>query len=218
MGIRKALLDLLFPPKCCFCREFLSRGESKTCASCKDALPHCREGASIQAGEGHVFTVSAFYYDGLVRDSIHRYKFEGLRSYSAAYADFLAPAIACHLTGRYDILSWVPVSQKRLRTRGYDQAKLLAKATAPLLDTTAIETLQKVKDVKAQSGLGGPAERRANISGAYQAIDPEGIAGKRILLIDDVLTTGATLSECANCLLSAGAKEVLCATLARSSV
>ena len=217
MGIRMFLLDLLFPPKCAFCRTFLTGGQALFCAECKEELPFCQEEAALQEGEGYSLVVSPLYYDGLVRESIHRYKFQGLRSYCHPYAAFLAPAIASHLTDRYDLLSWVPVSRARLRSRGYDQAKLLAQATARLLDTTAVGVLKKVKNASPQSALGGKDERAANISGAYCVPRPELVADKRILLIDDVLTTGATLSESAHCLLQAGAKEVLCATLARAS-
>jgi len=92
---------------------------------------------------------------------------------------------------------------------------LLALATALELGDVAAETLIKPYDVQAQSELGGKEERSANISGAYVALDTEIIEGKRVLLIDDVVTTGSTLSECARVLLTAGAVKVMCATLAR---
>ena len=91
---------------------------------------------------------------------------------------------------------------------------LLAMSAALALEDVAVETLEKHVDVPAQSGMGGPAQRRANISGSYRAIDPELVAGKRILLIDDIVTTGSTLSECARILRSAGAAKVTCVTLA----
>jgi len=112
----------------------------------------------------------------------------------------------------------VPLSKRRLRTRGYDQAKLLAVDTAAKLGTEAIPTLKKVKNTSAQSSLGGSEERRANIAGAYAVLENAPVSGKCILLVDDIVTTGSSLRECAHCLLSAGAEEVLCATLARSPV
>jgi len=152
-----------------------------------------------------------------VRKSLHRFKFEDARGYRRTYSKLLADCIQIHYEGKYDIISWVPVSAERRKKRGYDQAMLLALATALELDDVAVETLRKVKDVTPQSDLGGRDERQANISGAYAATDIELIAGKRVLLIDDVVTTGATLGEGANCLLDAGAAEVLCATLARAA-
>ncbi len=114
------------------------------------------------------------------------------------------------------MISWVPLSAKRLRKRGYDQAKLLAVEAARNLDCVAVETLRKVRNTDAQSSINDDSARRANILGAYEVPDPEFVAGKRILLIDDVVTTGATLSECARVLRTFGAKEVVCASLARA--
>ena len=91
---------------------------------------------------------------------------------------------------------------------------LLACAAALELDSVAVETLRKDVEAEAQSTMGGKDQRKANISGAYSAADHELIAEKRILLIDDIVTTGSTLSECAKTLLLAGADSVVCAALA----
>lgn len=80
----------------------------------------------------------------------------------------------------------------------------------------AVETLRKGRNTQAQSGLDDDAARRANVLGAYTIVDPELVEGKRVLLIDDVITTGSTISECARVLRSAGAADVVCATLARA--
>jgi len=138
-----------------------------------------------------------------------------MSAYADVYGRLLADCIRECPDIKYDIITWVPLSSKRERTRGYDQAMLLALATALELGDVAAETLIKPHDVQAQSELGGKEERSANISGAYVAMDPELVEGKRVLLIDDVITTGSTLSECARVLLSAGAVGIVCATLAR---
>ena len=93
---------------------------------------------------------------------------------------------------------------------------LLASAAALELGEVAVETLRKGRNTEAQSGLDGDAARRANVLGAYTAVDAELVEGKRVLLIDDVITTGATISECARILRTVGAREVVCATLARA--
>ena len=80
-----------------------------------------------------------------------------------------------------------------------------------------MKTLKKVRHNRPQSSIAGQAERRANVLGAYEALSPQQIAGKRILLLDDVITTGATVSECARVLLTAGAKHVYCAAIAGAS-
>ena len=100
----------------------------------------------------------------------------------------------------------VPVSAKRRRSRGYDQTELLAHAVARELELPCTQTLQKIRHNPAQSSQRDAAARRANVLGAYRAVSPERFAGRSVLLIDDILTTGATLSECSRVLLTAGAK------------
>jgi len=218
MGLLIRVLDLFFPPRCVFCCGFLPSGKQTLCAVCQDGLPAPEGQAVFQAGDFYSDCISPLYYDGPVQGSIHRFKFEGKQFYHRTYGPIVAACVTEHYAGRFDVLSWVPVGKKRLRERGYDQAKLLARSTAAALGVTPIATLTKAKDVAAQSSLGGKDQRKANISGAYQCLDPALVVGKRVLLIDDVVTTGATLSESARCLLMAGAEEVLCATLARTTV
>jgi ComF family protein len=214
MGVFSIILDLLFPPKCVFCARVLHKTDDGWCDKCTESLPFA-DNWGRQDGESFDFCVSPLYYMGVVRKSILRYKFRGASSYADVYGKFLADCIRENPDINYDIISWVPLSSKRKRTRGYDQAMLLALATALELDDVAVETLKKPQDVQAQSELGGKDERSANISGAYTAADPELIYAKSVLLIDDVVTTCSTLEECAKVLLSAGAARVVCAALAR---
>ena len=144
-----------------------------------------------------------------------RFKFKGATSYAGAYGKILAASIRQNLTGKYDLITWVPLGAKRRAERTYDQAGLLAMAVALELSDVAVETLKK-KDKPAQSSIIGAEKRKANILGAYTVKDAELVAGKRVLLIDDVITTGSTLSECARTLLMAGAEDVVCATIART--
>ena len=215
MGVLSSFLDILFPPRCVFCRKFLSGKEKLICTSCAESLPYT-EGGGEKTGDFFSVCVAPLYYEGAVRESVLRFKFKGATGYSKAYGKLLADCIRENLTGRYDLISWVPLSSRRLKERGYDQSMLLAMAAALELDDVAVCTLDKVKDVEKQSTVGSAEKRRANIAGAYCAADPELVAGRRILLIDDIVTTGSTLSECARTLLEAGAAEVLCAAVART--
>ncbi|MBP1736846.1 MAG: hypothetical protein H6Q60_727 [Oscillospiraceae bacterium] len=215
-GVISGFLDLLFPPKCIFCRGLLLRGERHICSGCRNALPWLHGTAAEQAGESFSLAVSPLRYNDAVRSSFHRYKFKDCRGYSEAYGALVAECVRDHLSGRYDLITWVPLSKQRRKARGYDQAMLLAMAAALRLDDVAVETLKKVRHTDAQSGLEGDGERHANILNAYEAADPELVAGRRVLLIDDIMTTGATLSECARVLRAAGASGVVCATLARA--
>ncbi len=211
------LLDLLFPPKCVFCRRLLRKGEEGLCASCRTSLPWTHGEEAEQHPEFVSLCVSPLWYQDNVRASFHRYKFQGSRGYAKAYGRLVAQCVREHLAGRYDLITWVPLSPERLKKRGYDQAMLLAMAAALELGDVAVETLRKVRDTGAQSGLGkDDSARQANVLGAYQVVDPELAEGRQVLLIDDVITTGSTISECARTLRSAGAAGVVCATLARA--
>ena len=118
------------------------------------------------------------------------------------------------LRERMDGVTWAPLSRGRLRERGYDQARLLAESACRLWETKPLPLLRKTVHNPAQSGLKEAAARRANVLGVYEAVDPERISGHRILLVDDICTTGATLAECARVLREAGAADVVCAAAA----
>lgn len=211
------LLDLLFPPKCVFCGRVLDRGEGGFCARCQKELPWLTDAAAEQKPEFLTLCVSPLCYQEPVRGSIHRYKFQGLRCYAPTYGLLMAQCVRDHMDPLPDLVTWVPLSPKRRRARGYDQSRLLALRIGSALDRPALPTLEKIRHTPAQSGLPGePGARRANVLGAYQVPDPGPLAGKRVLLVDDVVTTGSTLSECARCLRTAGAAEVSACTLARA--
>lgn len=200
----KWLLDLLFPPKCVFCHALLVPGAQPVCDQC--AAQILRMEPLERDGEFYDRCVSALPYEEPVRSSVLRYKFSGRQEYAQTYASLLAACVREKLTGRFDLVSWVPVSRRRRRQRGYDQAELLGAPAEPCL--------RKTRHNRAQSSLHESSARKANVLGAYCAYQPAHWAGKHILLIDDVVTTGATLEECSRVLQTAGAAGVCCATLA----
>ncbi len=212
MGIISGFLNLLFPPKCVFCRKLLSSGISGCCEKCmKDT-----EGKeSLRKGTFFSKCVISLVYDGAVKDAIHRFKFQDQPGYATAFGKVMARSIREKLSGEYDLITWVPVSRKRKKERGYDQSMLLGYAVALELEDVAVETLNKTVNNSAQSKLEDAKARKQNVKDVYEAVDPELIAGKRILLIDDVITTGSTMEECARTLLRSGASSVVCAALAR---
>ena len=205
------LIELIYPQRCAFCAAPDSRG---VCRRCEAALPRRKH-------PGRVPGVSAdcavpCLYDGAVRRAMLRFKFRGRRSAAAGFGALIARCAAEELSGRFDCVTWVPVSERRRRVRGYDQAYLLARETARLWDAKPVPLLTKCRDTPPQSGLDG-AQRRANVLGAFAPAQPERIRGCRVLLIDDVVTTGATLNECVRVLRLAGAESVVCACLASAS-
>lgn len=214
MKLWSALLDLLYPPRCTFCHCFVKSSAVAMCDNCRKNLPYTTNGGR-QKADFVTVCVSPLYYEDDVRESLLRYKFHGATGYAKAYAPLIADCIRAHLDQEYDLITWVPLSRKRLHRRGYDQARLLAEAVATELDTMAVGTLKKIRNTAAQSQTGSAEKRRANISGAYRVMNPALVADKRILLIDDIVTTGSTLSECARTLGLAGAERVICAAVAR---
>ena len=204
-------LEWLFPRKCILCQELLAKEETDLCRCCRIDQPEYRYGTRRI---GYVTDLTALWrYEGDVRASLQRYKFRNARHYAAGYGRLLALRI-CDDLPRPDIITWVPVSAKRRRERGYDQVELLAMAVAGELDIPAVQTLDKFRDNQPNSQLKTQPERRANVLGVYKALQPERFRGKRVLLLDDIVTTGATASECARVLRTAGAEEIYFAALA----
>ena len=207
------LWDLLFPPKCPFCGKLLEKGEL-LCPECQRGLPWLTGAEGKKAVELTEGCVSALRYEGKVRKAIHGFKFGGRGARSKAFGLLIAQCVTDQgLTA--DLIPWPSISKRRVRQRGYDQGELLAREVGKHLGLPVVRTLRKA-DRPAQSGLKGAAERRANLLGAYPALAPEAFRDKMVLLVDDVVTSGATFSECAGTLRTAGAKAVLCATLARA--
>lgn len=210
--MKHRILHLLFPPKCVLCRKILSSEETDLCHACRENQPEYT-GSKIKLSFLAQCT-GLWYYKENVRQSILRYKFYGRRGYAAAYGRSLAMKLLKDGWDDTDVLTWVPISRKRRLHRGYDQVELLGIALAQELGMELVPTLKKIRDTKPQSTMGTVSHRRANILGAYEVIDPALVRDKRILLLDDIVTTGATASEAARMLLTAGAKEVKLATLA----
>ena len=208
----KRVLRLLFPPKCVLCKKLLTPEQTDLCSNCREYAPEF-PGAKITLSFLAQWT-GIWYYKDDVRGSLLRYKFGGRRGYAAAYGRLLAMKL--HRMGweDCDCITWIPISRRRQFRRGFDQSQLIARVVAQELGVPLAAAVKKIRHTKPQSLMGDAAQRRANILGAYRVTDPESVIGKRVLLIDDIVTTGATASECARVLLTAGAKEVKLATVA----
>ncbi len=200
------LFDFLFPPKCVLCRKVLEHYEQDICTACRQDAPECPiPKTKLPFVEKWC---ALWYYKDNVRESVLRYKFGNRRSYAKNYASLLAQKLKAEYPDGFDILTWVPVSPIRKLKRGFDQVEKLAYALGEQLGMQPVRTLKKIRHNRPQSGIVGPAHRRANVLGAYKTVNPEALWNKRVLLLDDVVTTGATVGECARVLLTAGAREV----------
>jgi ComF family protein len=149
-----------------------------------------------------------FIFRGPARAAIHRLKFAGWRAVSGA----LGEAMSASVDAPVDALCWVPVSRARRVRRGYDQAAALGLVVSDRLTIPAIPILERVRDPGPQARRGG-AERRAAMRGCFRAASR---SPERVLLVDDVLTTGATAAECAAVLSRAGARRIHLLTAARA--
>lgn len=206
------MLRMLYPPKCALCTRFLTRKETDICHNCRqnaEPFPGSKTKIPFVA-----HWTALWYYKDDVRSSIHRFKFGNRRHYAEIYGRLLAVRLYESHYADVDIITWVPVSALRRFRRGYDQSKLLAVALGKELSLPTVRLLKKTRHTPPQSTLSHAPQRRANVLGAYKITNANQVAGKRILLLDDVITTGATASECAKVLLTAGAKEVNLATVA----
>lgn len=216
MKIIQTFLDLLYPPKCVFCQRVLRDGEKAVCSRCGDKLPKFRAEECRRDIKNVRLCVFPFRYKDEVRDSLRRYKFRGAAAYGPIYADFIAKSIdengiSC------DIISWVPIHKKRYRERGYDQSELIARALSKKLGIPCCRLLVKVKNNKRQSLLDDRGDRKRNVAGVYRSAVPDELLGKRVLLIDDIVTSGSTVAECASVLSAAGCREIYAAAVAAVS-
>lgn len=214
MQLCDRVFNLLFPPKCPFCGR-VTDGPG-VCAGCESSLPWTAEHHSLWELPGGLRCVAPLWYKDAVRKGLARFKFQGAAGAANALGALVAQCAAERLSGEFDVVTWAPVSRKRLKRRGYDQAELLACGACRLWSTRPERLLCKIVDNPPQSGLEDAAARSKNVSGVYVPAEGAEIQGRRILLVDDICTTGATLASCAGALRAAGAAAVVCAAVART--
>lgn len=209
-------VNLLFPPKCPFCGAILEREVQRLCLACQGSLPWL-EGATAQS---HVSfckdCISPLGYDNKVRNAVRRYKFHGVSCSHESFGLWMAQCVQAHYALAFDAVTWVPLHRTRRAERGYDQSQLLAQTVAQSLALPLYATLEKTSNIKAQSSITEDSARQANVLGVYEAT--QHVQDMRLLLVDDVVTTGSTLSEAARVLLDAGATEIYAVTLAKARI
>lgn len=216
--LARFLLDLLFPPRCVFCGEIVPPG-TQVCENCAKTIAPCGSVRSLTLPKGgeKVPCAALYPYDGKVRDSILRYKFHGEKQNADYYTEKMAILVKIAFPDHnLSLVTWVPLSEERKKERGYDQAERLARQLAKALKLPCIQCLRKAKSNRVQHFLnrGG---RAGNVRGVYTSQGTETM-GKNLLLVDDIVTTGATLAECASVLQHAGAASIRCITVAQAEL
>ncbi len=214
----ESLGRLFFPPRCLTCEALLPPPPGiPLCSSCRDFFtpaglicPRC----------GHVLGVrqpcdctveliplrglfALSLYEGAWRRMLHRFKFEGRRGLARPLGHWLGRMVAEQTAWEPDLVVPVPLHRRRLAERGYDQASLLARFTAQALRISLFPLLVKSRAAPPQSSLSF-RQRKENVSGAFSYRARSRIAGKRVLLVDDIYSTGATMQEAAKVLHEQG--------------
>lgn len=229
------LLDLLLPPYCPLCRQQPVAESGVFCAACRAGIhpvsapscPCCALPYLTLDGSDHLcgdcvrepppflWTVAGGVYEETLRDAIHRFKYRQALTLERPLVRLLADALAGPLpVFAPDLLLPVPLHRSRLRERGYNQSLLLARALGRHFGiAVAPRLLLRTRPTPPQQGLSA-TERHDNLAGAFALRRP--LDGARILLIDDVMTTGATARRCAQALRAGGASAVAVAVLGRA--
>lgn len=234
MAAVAGLPDLVFPPRCLACREGMGGGGDPLCPSCRRALslspgPLCPGCGLAPAESSCSFCPSCgkgFHRDGLLflgpfegvlRELVHAFKYRADLGAGAFLAGLLAERVGRDRSGVWDLVLPVPLHPVRLRSRGFNQAALLGRRTAAaaggFFDP---RILKRTVETRPLAGL-DPRRRRRQIRGSMAVLRGAGVRGRRILLVDDVVTSGATVEECCRVLKESGASRTVAAALARAT-
>jgi ComF family protein len=235
--LKDDVLDFVYPQSCPICQKSLKKDENQICQDCRKTLailpvpfcPYC--GSFFAKGESIIHHLciglnrpedrrilavrSLGRFDEIFQKLIHRLKYGKKIPLGEYLAKTLGQALEkSEIFTDCDLVIPVPLYRARYRERGFNQSQVLAEGISGVINVPLLKgVLRRKKNTKDQTYLNAK-QRAENVKDAFIIAKPEMINGKKIILVDDVMTTGATLNECAGILLSAGAKSVLAATLA----
>jgi ComF family protein len=214
---RNLLLDLVLPKFCigcnkegtylCIkCKKEILLVSAQICPECRRLSdggryhPECRKDISLQG-----IIVSAYYKEGPTKELIHNFKYNSVTELKGCLGKMISKA---GKDIQADLITFTPLHPRRLAQRGYNQAEILALEASRRLKIPCLDLLRKITHTKRQVGLRG-TQRRKNLEGVFRIKNQElSIKNKKIVIVDDITTTGTTLNECAKVLKEAGAKEV----------
>ena len=220
-------LGLIYPRLCLACREPLVTGENHLCTGCRAELPytdyHRLPPDQNPLGRRfwgklpirHALSYLRFVRHGRVQHLLHELKYQGQRDVGTALGQLYGAELhAAGIAADFDLIIPVPLHPRKLAKRGYNQAAAFATGLAEGLKVPASNTaLRRTTNTKTQTKK-NRTQRWENVATVFEVENPAHIIGRRILIVDDVLTTGATLEACGAVLLAAGAAEVSIATIA----
>ncbi len=238
----QTMLDFVFPAACVYCHKFV--GDDRIlifCQSCWSTMPLISESVCPRCGTpysshsvlqyapeflcGDCRTAPPFFdracaaasYEGVIKEAIHQFKFHQKTGLGKPLAQALISRIPTSLDiSQYQAILPVPLHKTRQRQRGYNQSAILARHLARHYGLRVLgHKLLRTRPTNAQAQMKGRKERQENVKNAFSVRSPEVIRDQNLILIDDVLTTGATMNECAKVLKQAGAASILVLTLSR---
>ena len=232
------VLNLFFPPRCGFCSEIMrwSKNEedllcadclkqisfidSEGCTYCGKNLDEKRECSCRQDGQKRYYSkaYSACEYSGIIRQKLLDLKFSGRKELFKIFAQLIIRKLQMTNEKNFDIIISVPMHETSLKKRGYNQSELMAGYIASNYSIKlVVNNLVKTRETFTQSML-DKRDRVQNLRDAFKIISKKELAGKKILLVDDILTTGSTVNECSKILMESGAKEVIVVTAATGKI
>ncbi len=222
-----SFLDFIYPPVCGTCSGTLRKGEAFVCARCWDSFERVPPTEMVtQLIEGKflaeeavdkIDSVFLFEQDIRVREAIHLLKYGGAEAIAGKFGLFIAKKIVNDpKLSMCDSIAPVPLHQARRRERGYNQSELISRCISQILSIDHVPgLLVRVRQTRTQTSFDAEG-RRKNVTGAFRLgnVPTGGVEGKKVLLVDDVITTGSTIKECARTLKVNGASEVYGASAA----
>lgn len=206
----KALCTFL-PERCPYCDKLINSG-ALFCNECKESFSTITYRTYAKGGFP---CISATPFTANFAEAIKRFKFSNRRQYAFSLACAMADAITKeYAEEEFDYIVYVPIHKIKKRERGYNQSRLLAKNLSYILEIPVADVLVKVRNNETQHTIIHATKRAENVKGAFKVTCKETIKDKRILLIDDIITTGSTLGECARVLYKCKPASIHCATFA----
>ena len=201
--------QIVFPQRCPYCRNLVEETEY-ACKNCRKDMP---QDGIYQGVLGGYRCASRLPYQGRYKRAVLNFKFNGKKQHKTQFAQILYEEVSRYYEDMvFDCVTFVPMHKKALKKRGYNQCKLLAQELSKLMGIPCVKVIEKVKNTDPQHELTAK-KRKTNLKGAFKIIDKSQIKGKTILIIDDIITTGSTLSECAKTINKAKPQMICCLTL-----
>ena len=204
------LLHSFFPTRCPYCGERITPNLT-ACEQCQINI----QPVNVFNEVDNVRCVSPFLYDGIYQKAILDLKFRNCPDYAGTLSRYMCHALEEYFNiSEFDMITCVPPSKKSYRERGYNQSELLARGISAYSECKFRKLIVKIRNTEIQHTVSNAQQRKQNVKDAFSVVGKyaKEIQNKNILLVDDIMTTGATLNECCKVLYNSGAKSVICTT------